>query len=99
MGRCPRAGHWPAGEPITARRWYIFGDAPSIAARVQAAAEPGTVVITDATHRRLAGIFEAEERGPQKLKGVAHPQRLYLLKQLRAEQNIHLKRTEYTPQE
>jgi class 3 adenylate cyclase len=66
---------------------------------VQAAAEPGTVVITDATHRRLAGIFEAEERGPQKLKGVAHPQRLYLLKQLRAEQNIHLKRTEYTPQE
>jgi class 3 adenylate cyclase len=31
----------------------VFGGTPNIAARVQAAAEPGTVVITDTTHRRL----------------------------------------------
>src|SRR5262249_34060453 len=29
----------------------VFGDTPNIAARVQAAAVPGTVVITDAVHR------------------------------------------------
>ena len=33
----------------------VFGDTPNIAARVQAIAEPGTVVITDAVHRLVSG--------------------------------------------
>jgi class 3 adenylate cyclase len=48
----------------------IFGDTPNIAARVQAAAEPGSVAITDATHRLVAGLFLVEDRGAQELKGI-----------------------------
>jgi class 3 adenylate cyclase/tetratricopeptide (TPR) repeat protein len=55
----------------------VFGDTPNIAARVQAAAEPGTLVITDATHRLVSGLFVVEERGAQELKGVANPVELY----------------------
>jgi class 3 adenylate cyclase len=47
----------------------VFGDTPNIAARVQAAAEPGTVVITDATHRLVSGLFVVDQLGAQALKG------------------------------
>jgi class 3 adenylate cyclase len=46
----------------------IFGDAPNVAARVQAAAEPGMVLITAATHRLVSGLFVVEERGAQALR-------------------------------
>jgi class 3 adenylate cyclase len=37
----------------------IFGDAPNIAARVQALAEPGAVVVTARVQRQIAGLFVA----------------------------------------
>jgi class 3 adenylate cyclase/tetratricopeptide (TPR) repeat protein len=55
----------------------VFGEAPNIAARVQAAAEPGTVLITDAVHRLIAGLFIVESRGPSGLKGIERPLQLY----------------------
>jgi class 3 adenylate cyclase/tetratricopeptide (TPR) repeat protein len=55
----------------------VFGEAPNIAARVQAAAEPGTVVITDAVHRLVSGLFVVESRGASALKGVERPLQLY----------------------
>ncbi len=55
----------------------VFGDTPNIAARVQAAAEPDTVLITAATQRLVAGLFIVEERGAQRLKGVPEPVTLY----------------------
>ena len=55
----------------------VFGDTPNIAARVQAAAEPGTVVMTDAVHRLVSGMFVVEERGAQALKGIELPIQLY----------------------
>jgi class 3 adenylate cyclase/predicted ATPase len=55
----------------------VFGDTPNIAARVQTAAEPGTVVITDATHLLVSGHFVFEDRGSSALKGVDRPVRLY----------------------
>ncbi|HLW70018.1 MAG TPA: AAA family ATPase [Candidatus Binataceae bacterium] len=54
-----------------------FGDAANIAARVQAAAEPGSVMISEATQRLVAGLFIVEDRGAHTLKGVAQPVRLY----------------------
>jgi len=55
----------------------VFGDTPNIAARVQAAAEPGTVVVTDAVHRLVSGLFVVESRGTPSLKGIERPVQLY----------------------
>ena len=52
------------------QRAEIFSDAPNIAARVQALAEPGAVLVTARVQRQVAGLFVAEERGSHTLKGV-----------------------------
>jgi hypothetical protein len=57
----------------------IFGDTPNVAARVQALAEPGAVLITARVQRQVAGLFVAEERGSHALKGVSEPVMLYRL--------------------
>jgi hypothetical protein len=57
----------------------IYGDAPNVAARVQALAEPGTVVVTARVQRQVAGLFVAEERGTHDLKGVPEPMTLFRL--------------------
>ncbi|MBV8136394.1 MAG: AAA family ATPase [Deltaproteobacteria bacterium] len=49
----------------------VFGETPNIAARLQATAAPGTVLITAATHRLISGLFIVEAMGPRALKGVA----------------------------
>jgi predicted ATPase len=55
----------------------IFGDAPNVAARVQALAEPGAVLVTARVQRQVAGLFVAEERGSHELKGVPEPVTLF----------------------
>jgi tetratricopeptide (TPR) repeat protein len=54
-----------------------FGDAANIAARVQGAVTPDTVVVTAATHRLISGLFMVENRGTQPLKGIEQPVQLY----------------------
>ena len=59
-----------AGE---AQERNVVGETPNLAARLQAAAVPNSVVIS-ATTRRLAGeLFAYEEIEPTKLKGFADP--------------------------
>ena len=55
----------------------VFGEAPNVAARVQAAAEPGTVLVTASVQRQTAGLFVAEDKGAHDLKGVPAPVTLY----------------------
>jgi class 3 adenylate cyclase len=55
----------------------IFGDVPNVAARAQALAEPGSVVVTARVQHQVAGLFVAEERGSHALKGVPEPVTLY----------------------
>jgi predicted DNA-binding transcriptional regulator AlpA len=55
----------------------IFGDVPNIAARAQALADPGSVVVTARVQRQIAGLFVVEERGSHELKGVPEPVTLY----------------------
>src|SRR5271169_407195 len=57
----------------------IFGEVPNIAARAQALAEPGSVVVTARVQRQVAGLFVAEERGSHQLKGVPEPVTLFQL--------------------
>jgi hypothetical protein len=57
----------------------IYGDAPNTAARVQALADPATVVVTAQVQRQIAGLFVAEERGSHELKGVLEPVTLFRL--------------------
>ena len=55
----------------------VFGEAPNVGQRVQAAAEPGSVLITGSVQRQVAGLFVVEEKGAHELKGVAQPLSLY----------------------
>jgi len=57
----------------------VFGDAPNVAARVQSAAEPGTLLVTAMVQRQVAGLFVAEEKGLHELKGVQGRPMLYRL--------------------
>jgi predicted ATPase/class 3 adenylate cyclase len=55
----------------------LFGEAPNIAARVQNAAAPDSLLLTASTHRLVSGLFVVEELGTQELKGIANPVLLY----------------------
>ncbi len=81
-----------AGKPVLAARigletgpavvdaaGEIYGDVANVAARLQALAEPGAVLVTARVQRQVAGLFVAEERGIHALKGVPEPTVLYRL--------------------
>ncbi len=55
----------------------VFGDTPNLAARVQSAAEPGTMLVTAAVLRQIAGLFVVEDKGPHQLKGIPGSPVLY----------------------
>jgi class 3 adenylate cyclase len=62
-----------AGPVVVDAAGEIFGDAPNVAARVQALAEPGAVLITARVQRQIAGLFVAEEsvcRAPAQIKNA-----------------------------
>ena len=55
----------------------IYGDAPNVAARVQAISQPGTVLATATVQRQTAGLFIVQEEGAHRLRGVLEPVTLY----------------------
>jgi len=55
----------------------VAGDAVNTASRVQAAAEPGTVLTDEATYRLAASAVGFSAAGEHLLKGKAEPQRLW----------------------
>jgi class 3 adenylate cyclase len=57
----------------TAQEETVIGETPNLAARLQALAAPGSVVISQATRRLLGGLFELADLGPVRLKGFAEP--------------------------
>ena len=66
-----------SGPVVVDAAGEVFGEAPNIAARVQAAAEPGTVLATSSVHRQVAGLFIVEDKGAHQLKGAPAPVALY----------------------
>jgi hypothetical protein len=66
-------GRGPAAEEA------VIGETPNLAARLQQHAEPGTVVVAEATQRLLGTLFEFADLGPAAIKGFTAPQRAFQL--------------------
>jgi class 3 adenylate cyclase len=54
-----------------AQEQAVVGETPNLAARLQALAEPGAVVIASSTRRLIGGLFEYRDLGTVALKGFA----------------------------
>jgi class 3 adenylate cyclase/predicted ATPase len=54
-----------------------IGETPNVAARIQALAEPDTLIISAATHRLVQGAFVCESLGTRVLRGTSQPIGLY----------------------
>jgi class 3 adenylate cyclase len=55
----------------------IVGETPNLAARLQAIAEPDSVVIAESTRKLMGNLFELKDLGAQDLKGIAGPVRVW----------------------
>jgi class 3 adenylate cyclase/predicted ATPase len=55
----------------------VVGETPNLAARLQAAASPNTVLISASTQRLLTGLFEYRDLGAIDVKGFAAPVRAF----------------------
>jgi class 3 adenylate cyclase/predicted ATPase len=59
------------------REDLAVGDTVNLAARLQAVAEPDTVVVTEETLRLARGRFVTQDRGLRRLKGIKDPVRVF----------------------
>src|SRR5262245_21773313 len=64
-------GEVVTGDPSSGNT-FVTGDAVNVAARLEAAAAPGDVLVDEATYRRLHSAVTTEPLGPMQLKGKAH---------------------------
>src|SRR6201987_3983466 len=55
----------------------VVGETPNLAARLQALARPGTLVVDDSTRREMGTLSGLGYPGPQPLAGFAEPQRAW----------------------
>jgi class 3 adenylate cyclase/tetratricopeptide (TPR) repeat protein len=53
--------------------YTVIGDTANVAARLQQAAEPGTIVVSEAVHAHAQGYARVEPVGPLILKGKTEP--------------------------
>jgi class 3 adenylate cyclase/predicted ATPase len=60
------------GEGV-AQEQNVVGETPNLAARLQAIAEPNTVVVAEGTRRLVGALFEYRDLGAVELKGIARP--------------------------
>jgi class 3 adenylate cyclase len=64
--------------------YTALGDTMNVAARMEAVAEPMTVLVTEDTYRLTATAFDFEDVGPLTLKGKTLPVKGYRVRGLRA---------------
>ena len=57
----------------SAQEQSVVGETPNLAARLQALAGPGAVVIAAGTHRLVGDLFEYRDLGAIELKGITAP--------------------------
>jgi class 3 adenylate cyclase/tetratricopeptide (TPR) repeat protein len=57
--------------------YTAIGDTTNLAARLQTLANPGSILISEATHRLVRGFFVVEPTGPLDVKGKSDPVTAY----------------------
>ena len=62
---------------VAAGKRNVVGETMNLAARLQAVAEPGGIVVSERVHRLAGGEFDYENLGQLDLKGIAAPTRAY----------------------
>src|SRR5262247_1378477 len=55
------------------REHAVVGETPNLAARLQALAEPGTIVVAASTRRLLGDLFRLRDLGQHEIKGIVEP--------------------------
>ncbi len=65
----------------------LVGEARNTALRLSAIVEPGTVVVSTATHARVALYFECESLGTQRVRGISQPVELFKVNKEAASRN------------
>lgn len=71
------------GDPAVRERDSIVGAAPNLAARIQQAAEPDTVAISDVTQQLVDADFYLHSLGVQELKGIGRPVEVFAVERPR----------------
>lgn len=64
--------------------YTAIGDTVNLAARMQAAAEPNSILVADNTYRPTSQLFDFEDRGKINVKGKAEPVQVYRVRGARA---------------
>jgi class 3 adenylate cyclase len=63
----------------SSREAAVVGDTPNLAARLQTAAEPGTLVVSDATRLLVGDLFEYREAALTNLRGRPDTERAWVV--------------------
>jgi class 3 adenylate cyclase/tetratricopeptide (TPR) repeat protein len=77
-------GEVVAGDPASGQR-LVTGDAVNVAARLEQAASPGEILISEPTYRLVKDAVHVEPVAPLVLKGKAEPVPAYVLRDVIAE--------------
>ena len=71
----------------TAQRHAVVGETPNLAARLQALAAPGKVLIADSTRQLVGDLFDLHDSGLMTVKGISMPVRVYTVAGERASES------------
>jgi class 3 adenylate cyclase/predicted ATPase len=80
------------------QEWDVVGEAPNMAARLQALAEPGTLLIAESTHRLIGRLFDCRALGAVQMKGFTAPVQVWrVLTESAVESRFDALRSSQTP--
>src|ERR1039458_9488200 len=78
------------GDVIIEEGGDVYGEGVNVAARLEALAEPGGILISGKIHSEVEGKVEAafEDRGEQQVKNITRPVRIYAVRPVGASRGL-----------